>query len=480
MSNVTKPIVLNETFEEKLDTTNYFLAAIAQGSGTINVDSPKGLQRLLREGLISKVLTTDHQLSFDQETSMTATVEGTGISAASVVGQTFIEQMGHAGIGWYEFVYTGSAWHFNDSPVALADYGISVTGTAVDGDKIIIHEIGTELIFDVLGIDYDIPSNPQLKHSLSLGMHNCYTNVRFDPEEALYVVNAEDWASGVPAGTTLNVTSDHGTYGGSTTEDGTFQFTTTQPIPVGGRIRHSTMGQWRSSYAKSNVLNGKFITYNASGVQIEQCATTEGSGGTSLGTTSSGDPARKTNAKLNFTSRNAYGSNRWRYSAFRQWVCSALASGWYTPQGEFDFIAQTSPVAGFLYGLDPELLEVVGKCKKRTMLHPADRNGSSYEDLDETWFIPSMTEVGFGANDGVYEAPVENGSAKTVAYPYWQDKGNADRIKYLNGSARNWWLRSAHPNTAYSASQRYVYPSGALNSNYVYITYGAVPHCCII
>ena len=41
MEKVTKPIVLNETFSEKLDTTNNFLSSISQSCKTISADVPK-------------------------------------------------------------------------------------------------------------------------------------------------------------------------------------------------------------------------------------------------------------------------------------------------------------------------------------------------------------------------------------------------------------------------------------------------------
>ena len=112
------------------------------------------------------------------------------------------------------------------------------------------------------------------------------------------------------------------------------------------------------------------------------------------------------------------------------------------------------------------------------MKHAAD--GGGYEDLDEKWFLQSMTEVGFGANGSVYETPVANGTPKTTAYPFWAGKSQADKIKYLSGAARNWWLRSANPGVGHSNDERDVYTSGALGINTVNIANGAVPSCCII
>ena len=112
------------------------------------------------------------------------------------------------------------------------------------------------------------------------------------------------------------------------------------------------------------------------------------------------------------------------------------------------------------------------------MKHAAD--GGGYEDLDEKWFLQSMTEVGFGANGSVYETPVANGTPKTTPYPFWAGKSQADKIKYLSGAARFWWLRSAYPGVGSSGIERYVGTSGALYSYAVHNANGAVPSCCII
>ena len=58
--------------------------------------------------------------------SATATVEGTGISAASVTASTFKSKISATGI--YTFTYNGSAWKYDGITVTLSAYGISVTG----------------------------------------------------------------------------------------------------------------------------------------------------------------------------------------------------------------------------------------------------------------------------------------------------------------------------------------------------------------
>lgn len=68
--------------------------------------------------------------------SATASIgESTGISAASVNAETFGAKVSNAD-GTYEFAYDGADWKLGETTVTLSQYGITVTGTASDGDTI--------------------------------------------------------------------------------------------------------------------------------------------------------------------------------------------------------------------------------------------------------------------------------------------------------------------------------------------------------
>lgn len=69
--------------------------------------------------------------------SATASVTGTGITAATVTAATFKSKVSGAS-GVYEFSYDGTNWKLNGETATLAQYGISVTGTAANGDKITV------------------------------------------------------------------------------------------------------------------------------------------------------------------------------------------------------------------------------------------------------------------------------------------------------------------------------------------------------
>ena len=473
--------------EDKMDNLAVILQEvadnIAENSGALVVDSPRTLQKLVRMGIISKVLHPSDQVVIERETNMAINSNNAGLTL-SVNATTFIEKIGEAHAGVYEFVYDGLDWVLHGNEVELTQYGISCSGTAAEGDIIAVHETASQLVFDVLGIDQDTPSDPNLEHTLALQMHDCMINLQFDAPEALIV-----FPEGLAAGQ-YYITGDHSTYGESTTEDGDFSFTITNAIPAGGFLRHSQMGQWRSSYAKSNVLSGSFITYGADYSTLETVATVEGQNGTYLGTVTARTPSYRAAGavavdNINATERNAYGRNYWKESAARQMLNSKAAAGSvWTPQNKWDMPPSWKATQeGFLRGLDPELVSVLGRVKKRTGLNVWERTlkNANYEDTDELVWLPSYSEVYFGKN--TYGSQVDEGGP----YDFYKDYSDlsspgtgadTNRIKLLSGSARYWWLRSPYPSLA--GIVYVVLPTGAHSDVSADSSHGLAPAYCIV
>ena len=483
--SVTKPIVLNETFEQKMDMIGVLLANIADNGGSLVVDSPKTLQRIVRLGLAGKVLHPSDQIIIERETAMSIN-SSNGDLTVSVDAQTFLAKVGEAHTGVYEFVFDGLVWKLHDAEVELLQYGITCTGTPVANDEIAVHETAARLVFDVLGIDQDTPSDPNLTHTLALQMHDCMINLQFDAPEAMMV-----FPEGLAAGT-YNITLYKGMYNESTGSDGTYQFTTAQDIPAGGFLRHTTMGQYSGNgYTKASITTGKFNTYKADYTALESnisCA--EGSGGTSLGTVTARDPSLRVAGAcavddINATERQQYGRIYWKESAARQMLNSKAAAGSvWTPQNKWDMPPSWNATQeGFLKGLDPELVSVIGRVKKRTGLNVWERTlkSANYEDTDELVWLPSFSEVYFGKN--TYGAQVDEGGP----YSFYKDYSDlvsagtgadTNRIKLLSGSARHWWLRSPYPSLAYCVYL--VDPTGADYYSFAYYSSGLAPAYCIV
>lgn len=481
------PTPLN--IEEKLDNLTIVLQEvadnIAENNGTLVVDSPKTLQRLVRLGIIAKALHPTDQIVIERETAMSIN-SSNGDLTVSVDAQTFLAKVGEAHTGVYEFVFDGLVWKLHDAEVELLQYGITCTGTPVANDEIAVHETAARLVFDVLGIDQDTPSDPNLTHTLALQMHDCMISLQFDAPEAMMV-----FPEGLAAGT-YNITLYKGMYNESTGSDGTYQFTTAQDIPAGGFLRHTTMGQYSGNgYTKSIVTGGKFNTYKADFTALESnLACTEGSGGTSLGTISARDVTNFVAGAvavtdMNPTERQCYGRNYWKESAARQMLNSDKAAGSvWSAQHKFDFPPSwVSTQEGFLRGLDPELVSVIGRVRKRTGLNLVERNamGVNYEDTEELVWLPSFSEVYFGKN--TYGAQVDEGGP----YKFYSDYSDlnaagtgadTNRIKLLSGAARYWWLRSPHPSHAHNVYN--VSPTGAYNNRNAGSSDGLAPAFCIV
>lgn len=451
----------------------------------------KSIQMLNRMGLAKKVLDSYSQIHVNREKSITVAYHGTGITGATIDEVTFIDAIETAETSDYEFVYDGNAWVFDGNTVVLSEYGITATGTPVEGDSIVVHEIAEDVVYDVLGIDHDIPADPNFTHTITLCSHDCenYNVLAYKKPQLLFYVNPTDYPSGLPAGT-YNITLDHGAYDASTSQDGTYQFTTTQDIPAGGGIRHTQLGVYRSdgAYTQANLLTGTFTTYNsiANGRTVIESglATAVGSSGTNLGTFTAENISLRSSANCNLTRRNGHGSGAYLTSDERQWMNSDAVAGtksdgdmkWHEMLTVFDLPASYN-AAGMLTKLDPSLVAVMGKVLKRTYVQPADRSDANvkYVDSEELVFPLSMNEVNKGTtNDGVYENAVDaDGNVKTVPYDYFARRStNSEFVKYQNGTARAWWLRSPGPSGA--SYVRNVTSSGALNSLSAYYADGAV------
>ena len=444
--------------------------------------------QIIKSGAASKFFEPGDQFVVNKATSVTAAVKG-NITDATVSLPTFITKMNEAEAKSYIFSFIDGQWVYNGNAVVLSDYGITITGTPANLDTIVITETVEEIIFDVLDFDYDTPVTEGINHTMSLIAHDVYSygEIPFDAREALFYVDPETYPSGLPVGT-YHITLDHGAPGNSTAQDGTYQFTTTQIVPAGGLIRHTTMGVYQSSgYTKAQIIGGKFVTYNTEYTELESLTTTEGSGGTSLGTTTSSRQSYRTNELLNFTERNAGGSNNWLNSSIRQYLngnavgaASGQIASWWTPQTGFDRPTK-STTPGFLYGIEQGFLDLLVDVKKRTRLYNAGDVTGTYKDSDEKVFFLSQTEVNLTVERNIYENSFGTDrtftNVLTTPYPLYVDAGNADRIKYQGSTAKYWELRSANPFSPHFVQR--IGTDGGLNYNYAHLSDNIVPALCV-
>ena len=444
-------------------------AAIAANTGGYNVSSFKDVQAIVRAGLASHFFHIGDQIIVEKESAITATVGNTegetaGITAASVTAETFISAIGVVHAADYEFIYDGAEWHYEGAAVQLATYGITVTGTPIRGDAVIVHETAAKLVWDVIGIDHDTPTDTQFTHSMTLQLHDCFAELQFDAREAIFA-----FPEGLAAGTYHFTIASQPWYAGDVNK--TIAFTLASAIPAGGQLvvnnsYDSTMvGKTISAYAS-----------NTTTTATETVTMSEGNSGTDLGSVAA---AISEDGNTNSIHRALLGSNNWGQSAMRQYLNSNAAAGSvWTPQTKFDRpVSWATTTAGFLFGVDPEFVSVIGRVDKITALNTVTDGGGS-ETKSEKVFLLSRSEV-YGGNE------VSGGEG--APYPYYANysdlptagtSADKNRIKYRNGVAKIWWLRS--PNAGNATSVRYVNASGTIDHSGAANTLGVAPACVIV
>jgi hypothetical protein len=280
-------------------------------------------------------------------------------------------------------------------------------------------------------------------------MHDCHAFLVFDAREALFA-----FPEGLEAGTYhFTITQDSWVSGDV---GKVLQFTITQNIPAGGQLCFS------SSY--NSTMAGSAVQIYASPLDTSAQETTtfsEGSDGTDLGSVSNA-----INGNINSLQRAKLGNNRYSQSAIRQVINSSSAPYGWTPQNPWDRISNNA-VNGLLYRHDPDFVKVLGIPTETTALNTVSDGGGS-ETTEDKMFLISRSQA--------FESK-ENNIDEGEYYPYYSDDSGRT-VKYRNGSATYWWLRS--PSAGFASYVRIVYPSGSLNRDGADGGHGSAPACSLI
>lgn len=316
------------------------------------------------------------------------------------------------------------------------------------------HSVYGTRLFDVVAHDYLKSVHDENAHTMTIQQHDLLPSTQFDAPEAFYYAETQ-----LAAGTYNVILAT--AYGGWAA--GTYQFTLTQAVPAGGQLRIN--GYENTAITSLNVQSFADRTTNTA---TESVAITAGSGGTNLGTFGEG--------AINSIQRVSYGSNNYKESAMRQFLNSSAAAGSvWTPQTKFDRPPSwLTSLAGYKAGLDQDFLAVVGQvvlpCSANNVYEAPDSTitkGTAYT-LNDEFYLASRAEI-FGSHD------VNDG---TVLFPFYEGAGNADRIKYRDGSAAGWWLRTPYSGVAHIV--RLVGSDGTVSGSSAYLAHGLAPACTIV
>ena len=239
-------------------------------------------------------------------------------------------------------------------------------------------------------------------------------------------------------------------------------FTTTQAVPEGGKISgcYGAPDNAKSTW--------KIYTHSADGKEvIETLMPSFGvpEGGTNLGM----QKYSVRNGNLNSTQEMAYGWNRWKTSALRQYLNSDKGVGeWWTAQDEWDIAPdQLTQKAGFLSGIPAEMLNVMKTTKIVTYTNTVQDGGEADVTYDKV-FVPSLEEM--------HIKPQISGEGETHEY-YLRKSGSATPLEWYktypnmigyalenHSSPQNVRLRSANRGNA--DDTWYVNSSGSISNNY--------------
>lgn len=327
------------------------------------------------------------------------------------------------------------------------------------------------IIWVVRAHDHHTAANNKLTHTMTLETKNVYSlssgvqkAVQYDATEAFYYAEQE-----LAAGTYNITIANQAWY---TADNGkTFQFTLATAVPAGGQL------VFAMTY--NATLEGKSVKSYANKVTttaLETVTLTEGSEGTSLGTTNGSSP------NVNHMHRAIFGSNNYAQSAARQWLNSAAAAGSvWTPTNVFDRPASwATSYNGFMHGLPADFLAVVQPavlaCRTNSLFEVESLDGTAfainqlYSLKADKFFLLSRPEI-FGDWDS---ASYKDGTQ----LEYYNGLTATERIKRdAAGTARHAWLRSPFPSVANYA--RIVVTDGTLSSDGACNGHGVAPACII-
>lgn len=324
------------------------------------------------------------------------------------------------------------------------------------GDEFIVKRGTTDIKFVVMGFNQETPVDSSRTHSMTLAMKYTFDGIVFDAREAFFYNGTND---ALPAGTYNFKMGAQSWFAGDVGKY--IQFTLTQPLPKGGQL------VFTQSYNATAI--GANIKVFASPDTLDSAPTetvvmSEGQEGTYLGELKNGFNTSGTyDIYLNHCQRALMGSNRWSTSAIRQWCNGNLDKDhiWHSTN---PFDRQPSwfkSKDGFLYGVDEDLLAVIGECVKDTELATCDYASGQpnhEETHDKVWLFDRFEIQSCSQAEALTHKPYDWWHALLGdTYGDWRTDTRFIKTN-TGGAAQYWWLRS--PSTGSGGFARTVYTSG--------------------
>lgn len=187
-----------------------------------------------------------------------------------------------------------------------------------------------------------------------------------------------------------------------------YSFTLTKPVPEGGSLYGF------SQMPDTPSTNWRVTSYAADGKTIVEgpVKVTQSSDGTNLGTLQ----LTKRTGNLNSMQEAAYGYNRWKQSALRQYLNSDKKKGeWWVKTDDWDISPdELATKDGYLCGLSDDLKSVMKTVKVTTYTNTVCDDGTADITYDKV-HIPSLEEI--------YVVPQIKGEGSV--HEYWKERSGA-------------------------------------------------------
>lgn len=252
-----------------------------------------------------------------------------------------------------------------------------------------------------------------------------------------------------------------------------YQFTLTKPVERGGRLAgcYGAPDQAPSSW--------KVYSYGKDGITLNETVNvTVGNGGTNLGTIQFSSRS----GNLNSVQEMAYGWNRWKTSALRQYLNSNKPKGqWWTPQDQWDICPdQLASKDGFLRGMPEKMLNCLKKVKVVTYANTVNDEGA--EDITYDYVtLPSLSQMFIRAQisgEGDVHTYWKRRSGRTTHCEWFTEYPNMIEYSAENKtSPQTVRLRSTSQNDA--CKMWYVGTSGYVGNGNASNAYMFAPLICI-
>ena len=186
-------------------------------------------------------------------------------------------------------------------------------------------------------------------------------------------------------------------------------FTLTQNVPAGGKLSgcYGAPDNAKSTW--------KIYSHSADGKTVIETVTpvfAAPEGAVNLGT----QKHNTRNGDLNSTQEMAYGWNRWKMSAIRQYLNSDAGVGaWWVAQDEWDIAPdELKTKAGFLSGVPQEIINTMKPVKVVTYTNTVQDGGEADVTYDKV-FLLSLEEI--------YASPQIKGEGEY--HEYWKQKSGS-------------------------------------------------------